>query len=73
MSEKEIYNLVLEFKPDKVTELVKDNLSSGVDMNDIENTGLIAAMDEVGGRFGSGELFIPEMLGAAINSCKCEK
>ena len=53
---------VIEGNPDKVKELVRQALDQGVEVKTILNDGLIAAMDVVGRRFESRELFIPEML-----------
>jgi 5-methyltetrahydrofolate--homocysteine methyltransferase len=53
---------VIEGNPDKVNELVRQALDQEVEVKTILNEGLIAAMDVVGRRFESGELFIPEML-----------
>ena len=66
MSVKEIYNAVLEFKLEGIKEAVKSKLDDGVDLSEVLNEGLIAAMDEVGMRFGEGKLFVPEMLQAAL-------
>jgi 5-methyltetrahydrofolate--homocysteine methyltransferase len=53
---------VMEGNPDKVKELVRQALDQKVEVKTILNEGLIAAMDVVGRRFQSRELFIPEML-----------
>lgn len=53
---------VIEGNPDKVKELVRQALDQEVEVKTILNEGLIAAMDVVGRRFESRELFIPEML-----------
>ena len=53
---------VMEGNPDKVKELVRQALDQEVEAKTILNEGLIAAMDVVGQRFESRELFIPEML-----------
>ena len=53
---------VIEGNPDKVKELVRQALDQGVEVKTILSDGLIAAMDVVGRRFESRELFIPEML-----------
>jgi len=53
---------VIEGNPDKVKELVRQALDQKVEVKTILNDGLIAAMDVVGRRFESRELFIPEML-----------
>lgn len=62
---KDIFEAVLGFDGDEVVELVKQEIARGTDISIIVNDGLIGAMDEVGKKFSSGELFVPEMLLAA--------
>ena len=45
--------------------LVRDALDAGIDANAILNEGLIAAMRNIGARFQSNEIFVPELLIAA--------
>jgi 5-methyltetrahydrofolate--homocysteine methyltransferase len=61
----EIFKAVIEFKKDKVTELVKTEIGIGTKISIILNDGLIAPLDEVGKQFSDGKLFVPEMLRAA--------
>ena len=61
----EINRNTIEGGGDKVEELTRQALDQGVEVKTILNEGLIAAMNVVGQRFESGELFIPEMLIAA--------
>lgn len=61
----DILNAVVVFNKDVVVENVKSAISSGVSIDDILNKGLIGAMDVVGEKFSSGEVFVPEMLQAA--------
>ena len=61
----EINRSIMEGGGDRVEELTRQALDQGVEVKTILNEGLIAAMDVVGQRFESGELFIPEMLIAA--------
>jgi 5-methyltetrahydrofolate--homocysteine methyltransferase len=61
----DILNAVVVFDKDVVVENVKSAISSGVPIDDILNKGLIEAMDVVGEKFSSGEVFVPEMLQAA--------
>ena len=49
----------------KVVELVKAEIAAKTEIDEILNAGLIDAMDIVGKRFSSGELYVPEMLMAA--------
>lgn len=65
MSIQKIFDAVLEFEDERVVELVKAEIAAGTDLNEILEQGLIAAMDEVGSQFATGELFVPEMLAAA--------
>ncbi len=44
--------------------------AAGVPPAAVMNDGLIAAMDEIGRRFGAGEIFVPEMLVAALTMKK---
>ena len=50
----------------EIQKLVKAAVDEGLDPNAIINDGLIPAMDEVGGQFGEGEIFVPEMLVSAM-------
>lgn len=65
MSIKDIYAAVLDFDGDQVVKLVNQELDQGTNISTILNDGLIGAMDEIGERFSTGELFVPEMLLAA--------
>jgi 5-methyltetrahydrofolate--homocysteine methyltransferase len=44
--------------------------AAGIPPAAVMNDGLIAAMDEVGWRYGAGEIFVPEMLVAALTMKK---
>ena len=50
---------------EKLTEAVNTAVSDGAGANAILNDGLIAAMDVIGERMETGEMFIPEVLMAA--------
>ncbi len=65
MTTQEIFNAVLAFDEATVKAKTQAELEAGTDLSAILNDGLISAMDEVGERFSSGELFVPEMLMAA--------
>jgi len=65
MSVKEIFQSVLAFDEATVKAKTQAELDGGTDISTILNDGLISAMDEVGEKFSSGELFVPEMLMAA--------
>lgn len=53
---------IIEGDRDKVEELTRQALEQGIEVKAILNEGMIAAMDVVGQRFESGEMFIPEMI-----------
>jgi len=61
----DILNAVVEFDKNVVVENVKIAIDSEIPIDDILNKGLIGAMDVVGEKFSSGEIFVPEMLQAA--------
>lgn len=61
----EVYDLVAKGKAKVVAGAVQAALDAGCDPTDVLNKGMIAAMDEVGAKFKSGEIFVPEMLVAA--------
>jgi len=61
----DILNAVVAFDRQAVVENVKASINSGVPIDDILNKGLIEAMDVIGAKFSSGEVFVPEMLQAA--------
>lgn len=65
MAGQEIYNAVVAFDKNSVVTLVRKELDRGTDVSLILREGLIAALREVGERFNRGEMFLPEMLGAA--------
>ena len=60
-----IYNAILEGNRSQVQTQVKQAIEDGMDLVSILNDGMIAAMTEVGRRFGCGEYYVPEMLIAA--------
>ncbi len=66
MAIQEIYNAVIEYNKDKAAQFVKAEIDSGTDILTILTEGLIAPLDVVGKRFSAGELFVPEMLRAAL-------
>jgi 5-methyltetrahydrofolate--homocysteine methyltransferase len=59
-------NAVIEGKHRQIKDLVQEALKEGLDPNTIINESLIKAMDVVGNEFGSGRIFVPEMLVSAI-------
>ena len=58
----EILNCVLEGEDEEIEAKIQAALDSGATAKDILNKGLIAAMDIVGPKMESGEMFIPEVL-----------
>ena len=62
---REIYKSVLEGKSEAVRNAVQKALDEGVKAAEIINDGLIKAMDEVGARMKSGDMYVPEVLIAA--------
>ncbi|MBN2034813.1 MAG: corrinoid protein [Deltaproteobacteria bacterium] len=61
-----IKNAVIGGKHGEIKGLVQKALAAGFDPNALINDGLIAAMDVVGKDFGTGKIFVPEMLVAAV-------
>jgi 5-methyltetrahydrofolate--homocysteine methyltransferase len=61
-----IKNSVISGKHGEIKSLVQQALEAGLDPNVIINDALISAMDVVGKDFGSGKIFVPEMLVAAL-------
>lgn len=61
-----IFQAVLDFNHVQVIELIKKEVESGADLNEILNRGLIAPMDELGQKYEAGVLFVPEMLIGAM-------
>jgi len=58
----EMNTSIIEGDRDKVEELTRQALEQGIEVKAILNEGMIGAMDVVGQRFESGEMFIPEMI-----------
>ena len=61
----QISELVQKGRAKPVKEEVAKAIESGVPVADILNEGMLAAMDVVGERFKSNEIYVPEMLVAA--------
>ncbi|GMQ96223.1 MAG: hypothetical protein BMS9Abin14_749 [Gammaproteobacteria bacterium] len=60
-----IFDAIMDQEDGETVELVRQALEMKVDVRDILNEALIAAMDEVGDEFAAGTIFVPEMLMAA--------
>jgi 5-methyltetrahydrofolate--homocysteine methyltransferase len=65
-----IKSTVVNGRHNEIEGLVKKTIQSGTDLNLIIDDALTAAMEVVGERFADGEIFIPEMLVAAITMKK---
>jgi len=61
-----IKNAVIGGKHGEIKGLVQKAVEAGLDPNVIINDALIAAMDVVGKDFGTGKIFVPEMLVSAV-------
>jgi corrinoid protein of di/trimethylamine methyltransferase len=61
-----IKNAVIGGKRGEIQALVQQALDAGLDPGAIVNEALISAMDVVGKDFGSGKIFVPEMLVSAV-------
>jgi corrinoid protein of di/trimethylamine methyltransferase len=61
----DIYQATLKGNYKDIAALVKDAIAGGTAPHSIANEALSAAMIEVGDKFGSGELYMPDMLLAA--------
>jgi len=60
-----IYHATLNGNYKDMADLIKEALDQGTELNEIIKKGLSSAMIEVGDKFGSGELYMPDMLLAA--------
>lgn len=61
-----IKTAVVDRKRDEIQGLVNQAVAEGIPAEAVVNEALIAAMDVVGRRFSSGEIFVPEMLVSAL-------
>jgi len=61
----DIYQATAKGNYKDIAALVKDAIAGGIAPHEIVNDALSAAMIEVGDKFGSGELYMPDMLLAA--------
>jgi 5-methyltetrahydrofolate--homocysteine methyltransferase len=61
-----IKTAVVDRKRNEIQDLVNEAVAEGIPAGTIVNEALIAAMDVVGRRFSSGEIFVPEMLVSAL-------
>ncbi len=66
----EIKNTVIAGKHKEIEALVQKAIQDKANLDDLINKALIAAMDVVGDRFAKSEIFVPEMLVAAMTMKK---
>jgi 5-methyltetrahydrofolate--homocysteine methyltransferase len=66
----QIQEAVVNGRHKEIEGLVETAVKDQIDLNGIINEGLIEAMDIVGKKFGSGEIYVPEMLVAAATMKK---
>ena len=66
----EIKNTVITGKHAEIEALVENAVQRELNLDDLINTALIGAMDVVGDRFAKSEIFVPEMLVAAMTMKK---
>jgi len=66
----QIKQAVISGKHKEIETLVQTAVDEKVDLSSIINTALIDGMDVVGQQFASGEIFVPEMLIAALTMQK---
>lgn len=62
----DIFNAVVAFDKTTVEQQVQAAVDDGIDISSILDDGLISAMTAVGEKFSAGEIFVPEMLMAAM-------
>ena len=65
-----IKTAVISGRHGEIQDMMRQALDAGLDPNTIINDALIAAMDVVGKNFGSGKIFVPEMLVSAVTMKK---
>ena len=66
----EIKNTVIAGRHKEIEALVQKTIQDKANLDDLINKALIAAMDVVGDRFAKSEIFVPEMLVAAMTMKK---
>jgi 5-methyltetrahydrofolate--homocysteine methyltransferase len=66
----EVKTAVIDGRHKEIEGLVRAAIDGGADLNDLINKTMIAAMDVVGQRFSNSEIFVPEMLVAALTMKK---
>ena len=66
----DIRDAIIGGKHKEIEDLVKAAIEEKVNLNEMINDAMIAAMDVVGQRFADSEIFVPEMLVSAITMKK---
>jgi len=66
----QIKQAVIDGKHKEIEGLVQTAVDQKIDLNRIINDALIEAMDDIGKKFGCGEVFVPEMLVSALTMKK---
>lgn len=66
----EIKNTIIVGRHTEIEALVEKAIQQNADLDELINGALIAAMDVVGDRFSKSEIFVPEMLVAAVTMKK---
>jgi 5-methyltetrahydrofolate--homocysteine methyltransferase len=66
----QIKDAVIGGKHKEINDLVRAAIEDKVNLNEIINEAMIAAMDVVGQKFASAEIFVPEMLVSALTMKK---
>lgn len=61
----EIHSLICEGRAKKVCDVIRQALAEGVSAKDILQQGMLPAMNEVGLKFKTNEVFVPEVLVSA--------
>jgi len=65
-----IRSAVINFKLSEIEHLIQEAVDNNTNRDAIVSDGLIRAMDLIGDRFEQGEIFVPEMLSAALTMKK---
>lgn len=66
----EIKNAIIGGKHDQIEALVQNAIDAGADLKELINDGMIGAMDVVGQKYSRNEIYVPEMLVAAVTMKK---
>ena len=66
----EIKDAIINGKYKEIEGMVSQLIKDGVDLKQLIDEGMIAAMDVVGEKFASSEIFVPEMLVSAVTMQK---